>query len=163
MRKTILLVGALLMLFCAGETGGKKFIKVFLPDGFSVTAELAVSDEERQQGLMFRERISENQGMLFIFEEEAVHSFWMKNMRFPIDILWLDRERRIVHIEARVPPCPDDPCPSYTPDSAAAFVLELQSGAAEKHGLKLFDQLNFVLPKGLGRDRNARCAPLPGT
>jgi uncharacterized membrane protein (UPF0127 family) len=88
--------------------------------------------------------------MLFIFEEEEVHSFWMKNMRFPIDILWLDKEKRIVHLESRVPPCAADPCPTYTPGRPAVFVLELRSGAAEKHGLKLHDRLGFILPKDPG-------------
>jgi uncharacterized membrane protein (UPF0127 family) len=74
----------------------------------------------------------------------------MKNMRFSIDILWLDRDKRIVHLEPRVPPCAADPCPSYVPDRPASFVLELQSGAAAQHGLKLYDRLDFILPKDLG-------------
>jgi uncharacterized membrane protein (UPF0127 family) len=148
MKKALLLTTVVMMLYCAGQAGRTKYIKVFFPDGYSVAAELAVTDEERQQGLMFREKIAEDQGMLFIFEEEEIHSFWMKNMRFSIDILWLDRERRIVHLESRVPPCTVDPCPSYPPDRPASFVLELQSGAAEKHGLKLYDRLDFILPKG---------------
>jgi len=157
MKKALCLSFVVLMLQCAGQAGRPKYVKIVLPDGFSVTAELAVTDEERQQGLMFREKMAENQGMLFIFEAEEAHSFWMKNMRFAIDILWLDKEKRIVHLEPRVPPCPADPCPSYPPDQPASFVLELHSGAAEKHGLKLYDPLDFILPKGPGA-----AAPSPG-
>jgi len=157
MKKALLLITVVMMLYCAGQAGRAKFVKVFFPDGFSVAAELSATDEERQQGLMFREKIAEDQGMLFIFDDEEIHSFWMKNMRFSIDILWLDRQRRIVHLEHRVPPCAADPCPSYTPAQPASFVLELQSGAAEKHGLKLYDRLDFVLPKGPGA-----AAPSPG-
>jgi hypothetical protein len=156
MKKMTLFSGALLLVFCAGQADKARFLKVYFPDGFSMTAELAVTDEQRAQGLMFRERIEENQGMLFIFEEEDVHSFWMKNMSFPIDILWLDARKMIVHLEQRVPPCSKDPCPSYVPAAPAAFVLELQSGCAEKHKLKLYDRLNFVLPKELNAPQNPR-------
>jgi len=150
MKKALLLITVVMMLYCAGQAGRAKFVTVFFPNGSSVAAELAVTDEERQQGLMFREKIADDQGMLFIFDDEEVHSFWMKNMSFSIDILWLDKQRRIVHLESRVPPCAADPCPSYTPDRPASFVLELQSGAAEKHGLKLYDRLDFILPQSPG-------------
>lgn len=147
MRKATFLIPLCLTLFCSGQSTRERFIKVYFPDGFSATAELAVSDEERAQGLMFREKLNEDQAMLFLFEGEEVHSFWMKNMRFAIDILWLDSQKRIVHLESRVPPCPKDPCPSYTPAAPAAFVLEVQAGFVEKHGLRLYDRIDFVLPK----------------
>jgi uncharacterized membrane protein (UPF0127 family) len=94
--------------------------------------------------------------MLFLFEEEGIHSFWMKNMRFSIDILWLDIQKRIVHLEPNVPPCPSDPCPSYVPGAAAMYVLELKSGSAEKQGLRLYDRLAFVLPKNISGPQNPR-------
>jgi hypothetical protein len=147
MKNGIIAIPLCLSLFCSGQSAKDKFIKVYFPDGFSATAELAVSDEERAQGLMFREKLNEDQAMLFLFEVEEVHSFWMKNMRFAIDILWLDGQRRIVHLESRVPPCAKDPCPTYVPASPAAFVLEVQAGFAEKHGLRLYDRIDFVLPK----------------
>lgn len=147
-RRVVILL-AVFVLACSGQTGKNKFVKIYLPDGFSVTAELAVSDEERQQGLMFRERLPENQGMLFIFEEEARQAFWMKNMKFSIDILWLDSEKRIVHIERNVPPCLEDPCPSYAPTVPAKFVLELDSGGADSHKLQLYDRIEFILSRNL--------------
>ena len=127
------------------ECGKKKFVKVFLPDGFSVTAELAVSDEERQIGLMFREELKPDQGMLFVFNDEGFHSFWMKNMKISIDILWLDKEKRIVHIERNVPPCTKPPCASYSSKIPAMYVLEIQAGMADKKKLKLYDRLEFIL------------------
>ncbi|MDH4273290.1 MAG: DUF192 domain-containing protein, partial [Candidatus Aminicenantes bacterium] len=63
---------------------------------------------------------------------------------------------RIVHVEARVPPCPREPCPTYSPAAAAAFVLELQSGCTEKHGLRISDRLEFILPKELSGPRSQR-------
>lgn len=143
---------ALLLLACGAcfstaSQAPRRSVQVFFPDGFSVTAELAVTDEERQLGLMFRPKINDDQGMLFIFEEESRHSFWMRNMRFAIDILWLDKDRRIVHIEPQVPPCGQDPCPSYPTPQPARFVLEIRSGGAAAHKLKLYDRLDFVLPR----------------
>ncbi len=144
----------LLIVYGSGQTGKDRFIRVYFPDGFTVTAEIAVSEEERARGLMFREKLLEDQAMLFLFETEDIHSFWMKNMRFPIDILWLDKNRRIVHIEARVSPCPHEPCPTYAPAAPAAFVLELQSGCAERHRLRVYDRLEFILPKEISGFRS---------
>ncbi len=155
MKKNLILLAALGLMFCAGQAAKTEFIKVYLPDGFAVTAELAVTDEARQQGLMFREKMEENQAMLFVFEGEDVHSFWMKNMKFAIDIVWLDAQKRVVHLESGVPPCAADPCPSYVPKSAAMYVLELKNGAAQRHGLELYKRLEFVLPKGLSLSGDA--------
>jgi uncharacterized membrane protein (UPF0127 family) len=132
--------------YCQGK-GGDRYIKVFFANGKSVTAELAVSDEERGRGLMFREKILPDQGMLFVFETEDVHFFWMKNTLVALDMLWLDTGRRVIHIEANVPPCKADPCPSYGPGIPARYVLELRAGGAAEKGIKVGDQLQFVLPQ----------------
>jgi hypothetical protein len=134
--------------FCQ-DRGREKFIKVFFADGKSVTAELAVTDEERARGLMFREKVLADQGMLFVFDREDVHVFWMKNTLVPLDMVWLDGDRRVIHIAADVPPCQEDPCPSYGPGSPARYVLELRAGEAARHGLRPGDRLQFVLPAGV--------------
>jgi uncharacterized membrane protein (UPF0127 family) len=120
-------------------------VPVYFPDGSHVSAELAQRDEDRQRGLMYRERIKRNEGMLFVFKREGFYDFWMKNVSFPIDILWLDGERRILHIQAQAPPCDQGDCPSYSSPQPALFVLELKAGEAERRGLKLNDRLDFVL------------------
>ncbi len=147
--KFLPLLLALVLAFSAAARCSDKFLKIFLPDGKAVTAELAVTPEERARGLMFRDRLDADQGMLFIFDQEELNSFWMLNMKFPIDIIWLDKDKRVVHIEASVPPCPREPCPSYPTRLPALYVLELQSGAAAAHGIKLSERLDFILPKGL--------------
>jgi len=124
-----------------------KYTQVFLPGGEVIYAELAVTDQERQQGLMFREGINPDQGMLFVFEREGIHSFWMKNMKFSIDIIWLDRDKRIVHIEKKVPPCLSEECPSYSPPVFSKYVLEIKEGYAEEYELELYDRLEFILNK----------------
>jgi hypothetical protein len=146
-RDGLLRIAALVLggLHC-GAQGRDKFIKVYFPDGRSVTAELALTEAERALGLMNREKILPDQGMLFVFDEEAVHSFWMKNTLVPLDMLWLDRDRRIVHIERDVPPCQADPCPSYGPRRPVSYVLELKGGMAAAFRLKASDKLDFALP-----------------
>ena len=127
------------------ECGKKKFVKIFLPDGFSITAEVAISDEERQLGLMFREKLNPDQGMILVFKDEDFHFIWMKNMKISIDILWLDKEKRIVHIERNVPPCKKPPCASYSSKIPAMYVLEIKAGMADKNQLKFYDRLEFIL------------------
>jgi uncharacterized membrane protein (UPF0127 family) len=136
--------GALLV--CSAQPAKDKFIKIYLSEGSSITAELAVTAEERARGLMFRERLLPDQGMLFVFEVEDYHSFWMKNTLVALDMVWLDKEKRIVHIERDVPPCQADPCPSYTPKRPGSYVLELKSGSADRLKLRLYDRLEFALP-----------------
>jgi uncharacterized membrane protein (UPF0127 family) len=145
-----LFLAACLHLTCLGQ-GADRFVKVYFPNGKSVMAELAVTDEERSRGLMFRERILPDQGMLFVFEEEDVHGFWMKNTLIPLDMLWLDSEKRVIHIEADVPPCREEPCPTYGPDRPARYVLELKAGQAAANGIQLADRLQFVLPERVRR------------
>ncbi|MFC2167849.1 DUF192 domain-containing protein [Acidobacteriota bacterium] len=120
-------------------------IRIFFPDGKTIFADLVKSEEDRARGLMFRKTINEDQGMLFVFEAEGRYSFWMKNMNFSIDILWLDNQKRIVHLERDVPPCKKEPCPSYAPALPAKYVLELKAGSIEKRKLKLYDRIDFIL------------------
>lgn len=138
----LFLMGSFLFL----SFSSKQFVQVFLPDGKEITAELAVTEEQRVRGLMFREEIKENQGMLFVMEEEGPHGFWMKNMRFSIDILWLNGEKRIVHVESHVPPCQSPPCPTYHSEIPSKYVLELKAGSVEKHNLELYEKIDFILP-----------------
>ncbi|MFH0826328.1 MAG: DUF192 domain-containing protein [Candidatus Omnitrophota bacterium] len=107
-----------------------------------VVAEVALTDLEKQQGLMERETLAQDQGMLFEFEEEKVHAFWMKNMRFPLDIIWADADKRIVDIHENVPPC-EAACPNIVPKAPARFVLEVPSGFVEKNKIQVGDSLEF--------------------
>ena len=154
MRGCMLLL--ILVLGMNGVAGAqeKKAIRVYFPNGESVRAEQAISPQERERGLMFREKLERSRGMLFFMGEEAIHPFWMKNVNFPIDILWLDRQRRIVHMARNVPPCRKDPCPTYPPLMPALYVLEIAAGRADELGLKLQDRLEFPVPQADGGGRS---------
>ena len=116
---------------------------LLFPSGTRIEAEVADTDSKRALGLMFRESLSPDRGMLFIFPRPAVHPFWMKNCRFPIDILWLGADKNIVRIIERVPPCPDDPCPVYDPRVEALYAIEVVAGFAQREGLKTGMKIHF--------------------
>jgi len=113
------------------------------PDGARVHLELAVSDEERQLGLMFRDMLPADHGMLFIFEADGALDFWMKNTFIPLDFVWLSASGEVVDVRANVPPCRSDPCPSYASGKPARAVLEVNAGFAATHGVRLGERLNF--------------------
>lgn len=114
-----------------------------LPDGTVVRLELAISDRERELGLMFRDSLAEDAGMLFIFDSDAGWPFWMKNTFIPLDVLWLDRAGVIVDLRTDVQPCRRDPCPSYAPRAPARAALELKAGVATAHSLAIGQALRF--------------------
>ena len=110
-----------------------------------VNVEVVQKEEELHRGLQFRKSLDPAGGMLFVFKESRPYAFWMKDTLIPLDMIWMDDGRRIVHIEHDVPPCTVDPCPSYPPKQAALYVLEVNAGYAVKLGLQLRDTAEFRL------------------
>ena len=122
-------------------------IPLKLPSGKVLQSEVMVSDEDRQMGLMFRPSLALDHGMLFLFEEPGFHGIWMKNCKFPIDILWLDGERTIVHVAEKVPPCQAEPCEVYEPLRKASYVVEINAGQARKEKAVVGSRVEFTLPR----------------
>jgi len=117
--------------------------RVVLPDGAAIQVELATDDATRAQGLMYRDHMADDRGMLFLFPESGDYPFWMKNTLIPLDMVWIDDQRRIAHVASNVPPCKADPCPNYPPNANAKYVLELAAGVAAKHHLANGQALRF--------------------
>lgn len=103
--------------------------------GTRVAVSIADTPEERSQGLSGRAPLAENEGMLFIFPEDGKHGFWMKDMRFSIDIIWLSSEDVVVHIEEHV--SPESYPASFASQNPARFVLEVPAGFAKTHNIAL--------------------------
>lgn len=98
--------------------------------------EIADTEPARQLGLGGRDSLGENEGMLFVFPTYGQHGFWMKGMRIPIDIIWIDGET-VVDVVTLSPPYPTLPIPpSHTPKAEADLVLELAAGRAAELGIK---------------------------
>lgn len=101
---------------------------------------LATNEEERTIGLMNRTFLNKDEGMLFIFDNEDYHSFWMKNMLFPLDILWINSENEVIFIKENALSC-DEECNLITPNGRAKYVLEINSGLVKKYEIKLSDRV----------------------
>jgi uncharacterized membrane protein (UPF0127 family) len=115
------------------ELKGKKF-----------DVEIADNPEARARGLMFRDSMDADHGMLFLFDRADPQAFWMKNTHIPLDILYFDENYKLVSAQERVPPCRSDPCSVYPSTGPAKYVLELNSGTAEKLGVKPGDLLTVT-------------------
>ncbi len=103
----------------------------------------SVSDSSAQaRGLSGREGLGENKGMLFIFPKSGIYPFWMKDMKFPIDIVWISEFGRVVHIKHNATPesYPD----LFVSEDLAKYVLEVPTGFAEKHNLMPGDTVEFL-------------------
>jgi len=111
--------------------------------GRTYTIEVAEDDSSRQRGLMGRDSMPEDHGMLFVFQDDQRRAFWMKNCKFPQDMLFFDAERRLVSVQHDVPPCTADPCPAYSSGAPARYVLELNAGQARKLGVSPGDELRI--------------------
>lgn len=145
------------------EDGGSAsqgiLIAVTTPQGAKLFTELADTPEKRARGLMYRDRLPPNYGMLFTFPEPQQWSFWMKNTNIPLDIIWMDQNKTIVHVEHEVPGChrQDGGCPQYRPNKKALYVLEVAAGVAERLQLKRGVRLQFPVPP------SSNGFPQPGT
>ena len=125
---------------CCHAPGHKVCVK-----GRCFSVELARTDQERSQGLMFRESLGHNQGMLFLFDEERPYPFWMKNTRIPLDIIWIDKNKKVVFIKRDARPCTLDECETIYPLGKAMYVLELNAGVADEIKLNPGDSLQFTV------------------
>jgi uncharacterized protein len=127
------------------RTGQDGMVQISTPNGATIQAEIADTTEKRAKGLMYRDSLSKDRGMLFTFAEPQLWTFWMKNTRISLDIIWMDGKKRIVHIERNVPTCPrtDDGCPQYQPNDNAVYVLELAAGIADALKLQRGSVLKF--------------------
>jgi len=117
--------------------------RVIFPDNFAVKVEIAADDATRAQGLMYRDQLPNDRGMIFLFPQSGDYPFWMKNTLIPLDMIWIDDQKKIVHVAHDVPPCKADPCPSFPPGGNAKYVLEVAAGVAARHNLANGQTLRF--------------------
>lgn len=107
--------------------------------------ELAEDGNSQAMGLMYRQELPTDSGMLFIFNEELPRAFWMKNTLIPLDILYFDRHKKLVSQQLSVPPCKNtiSTCPNYPSEKPAKYVLEINAGMSQKYGFKIGDELQI--------------------
>jgi len=148
MRIPLLLIAAIMVLVVAGCTNNYQIttdqgVVCIRESCFQV--EIVDTPEERATGLMFREELAQDRGMLFIFEDDGIHDFWMKNTKIPLDIIWISQDMVVVYISRDTRPCRADPCPSVNPEKIARYVLEVNAGISDSAGIEVGDKATFDL------------------
>jgi uncharacterized membrane protein (UPF0127 family) len=106
-------------------------------------AKVARTDKERSRGLQSRMFLPRDEAMLFIFEKNSLYPFWMRKTLIPLDIIWVDENKKIVFISPNTPPCRNENCPVYTPAQEARYVLEINAGLTKELGIGVGDQVVF--------------------
>ena len=144
------IVAAVLLILVAGALGAGCVL--FKPaattrimfGGVVLTVETAATPADQQKGLSDRDSMASDHGMLFVFDSEAMWGFWMKGMRFSLDIIWFDSQKRAVFMEQGLPPCTPESCPIYTPPVNALFVLEVNAGFVEAHNVAIGNTFTYL-------------------
>ena len=112
-------------------------------DEVFVDVEIAQTDEDRQEGLMDRDSLPEDAGMIFLYFEPSMSGFWMQNVRFPLSVAFIDEEQRITEI-LDMEVCEQDPCPVYTPQEEYTAALEVNLGAFDEWGIEVGDTVTIL-------------------
>jgi hypothetical protein len=133
----------LLILFIVSCTG-KNYVSIDNgKENIKIDVEIADDLSERTQGLMFRESLNKNSGMLFVFEKEEKHAFWMKNTLIPLDIIFISEDLEIVDIKNAIP-CEENNCKSYAPKEKAKYVLEVNEKFTLKNSINIGDKVRLL-------------------
>lgn len=123
------------------EPGEREKLQVLYVNEHPVFTQVISTREEQERGLGGRDSLPIDQGMLFSFREPDLYVFWMKDMHFPIDIIWTDANLIVVDVAKDL--SPDSYPEVFRPRTPASFVLELTAGSAERYGVKIGDSFHF--------------------
>lgn len=122
----------------------KSVVEVYFENqNLKVKAEMAETLWEQTRGLMGRKYLGDFEGMLFVFNDEARRSFWMKNTFIPLDLIFISQDKKIVEIKPNFVPCLVGECPVYRSQLPAKYVLEVNAGFCERHQIKIGDGVKF--------------------
>jgi len=150
MRFSLALIGVAI-LFAAGcsspaVTDEIGLTQITFPNGVRINAETMRDEMELVKGMMFRDSLPEGRGMLFIHPDEDIFHYWMYQTKMPLDIVWMDHDRRIVEMSLNTPPCKSKSardCTNYGGNFKSKYALEVNAGVASKNGLKVGETLDF--------------------
>lgn len=148
MRSTVLPLLALLLSGCGEKQTSLDYIdtrRVTFPGGQEILAQVMMRPEDMMRGMMFRDSLAPDRGMLFIHGSPGNYPYYMYQVRIPLDIIWMDANKTIVEISPRTPPCTTNAsaCPKYGGKETALAVLELAGGMAEKYNLRVGQRIDF--------------------
>jgi uncharacterized membrane protein (UPF0127 family) len=118
---------------------------IVFPSGTKIVAETVRSDFEMRRGMMFRTSLAPGRGMLFVHPKQDKYTYWMYQVKIPLDLIWIDRDRKVVEVLSNVQPCTTNAtqCPHYGGHYPANFVLEVNAGVAAKNNLQEGNVVDF--------------------
>ena len=149
MRVSALIAFAACLAACSGSRDPVRDFnsrEVTLPGGKTVLAEVMTNPLDMSRGMMFRDSLAPDRGMLFIHGGPGQYAYWMFQVKIPLDIIWMDQNQRVVEISANTPPCPSTSakeCPNFGGHERAMYVLELGGGQAAKNNVQVGSVLRF--------------------
>jgi uncharacterized membrane protein (UPF0127 family) len=138
MNKTLFIILSIITLFTIWFYNRHPLVTQVSIGKHTFIVDIAITASEKEKGLGGRKNLEEGHGMLFPFDHKERYSFWMKDMRFPIDIVWI-RDNNVIDITKNAPVATGPYLPVYSPSSPANKVLELPAGTADKLGIKIGD------------------------
>lgn len=139
----VALVLVMFVMLAVGKNQPSKFATVKIGNA-TVQAEIADTEAKQLRGLMFRDSLPKDAGMLFVFPKEGRHSIWMMNTSIPLDIVWMDREKKVIKVEEGARPCGALLiCKTYSAGADDMYILEVNAGYAKRHGIKPGTKASF--------------------
>ena len=139
----IFLIIVILTTGCSILKNNNDYAKI---NGIKINLEITQSQNDKIRGLSNRKDLSQDSGMLFQYSDYQIRGFWMKDMLFPIDIIWIKNDV-IVGIEKEIPPATDDNLKTYYPPLPINTVLEVNAGFSDKNNIKIGDSININIKK----------------
>ncbi len=139
--KTFVILLAVILLIPACTQEQQTLVIHSATGDHQVKVEVVTEPADQARGLMYRRSLGKDSGMLFIFRQEGLQSFWMKNTLIPLDMIFVSRDLAIVDITT-MQPCITDPCPAYTSRQPAQYVLEVNAGYCRSHNIIIGDKVS---------------------
>jgi uncharacterized protein len=156
MKKRLNILAFILALFVLAFVYDQKVRPAAAPKASRICAretcfrvEVAETQYQKERGLMFREKLADDSGMLFWYDRDGIYSFWMKNTYIPLDMIWVSASKEVVFVEKNAQPClpagvpAAEVCPAINLDVPARYVLEVNAGMADRIGLQIGDQVEI--------------------
>ncbi len=139
---TIIIILILLIVPFLSQSSSSKITPKAIINNKSINLELARTLQEQEKGLMYREYLNNDSAMLFIFQDEQIRYFWMKNTLILLDIIFIDSNKNIIDIQG-AEPCKSDPCKNYISQFPAKYVLELNAGYIQMNNISIGDKIEL--------------------
>ncbi len=137
----LILIFGSFILFFNKLTTTKDPARIIRINDVTIQVDIADTQETRVQGLSGRDSLAEGTGMLFVFDKPAQYGFWMKDMKFSVDIIWIDDKFRIIGVEKDISP---ETFPQiFSPDKDVKYVLEFSTGSSDRYNIKIGDVIQY--------------------